>query len=173
MKNLVIVVIVALGLFSCQESVKIAYVDVEEIMEEYKGTKETEATMKVKSDKLKSELDSLIANWQNKAKVYQDGAQKMSAKARQDREQALMQEQQQINQRQQNIQQQVQKDGQESLEALSKEINEFVKEYAKGKGYNFVLGTTGSNGTVMYGEESADVTDDVLVQLNKSYKSKE
>ncbi|MBJ2174134.1 OmpH family outer membrane protein [Aureibaculum sp. A20] len=173
MKNLVIVVIVALGLFSCQQSVKIAYVDVEEIMKEYKGTKETEATMKVSSDKLKAELDGLIANWQNKAKVYQEGMQKMSANARAEKEQALMQEQQQINQRQQVIQQQVQTEGQESLESLSKEINDFVKTYAEGKGYNFVLGTTGSNGTVMYGEEKADITDDVLVQLNKSYKSKE
>lgn len=173
MKNLVIVVIVALGLLSCQESVKIAYVDVEEIMKEYKGTKETEATMKVKSDKLKAELDSLIGNWQNRAKIYQDNAQKMSAKARAEREQVLMQEQQQINQRQQTIQQQVQAEGQESLQALSKEINDFVKTYAKEKGYNFVLGTTGSNGTVMYGDESADVTDDVLVQLNKSYKREE
>ncbi|QCX40936.1 OmpH family outer membrane protein [Aureibaculum algae] len=173
MKKLVIVVIVALGLFSCQQSVKIAYVDVEEIMKEYKGTKETEATMKVKSDKLKAELDSLISNWQNKAKVYQDNIQKMSANARAEREQVLMQEQQQINQRQQVIQQQVQAEGQESLEALSKEINDFVKTYAQGKGYNFVLGTTGSNGTVMYGEEKADITDDVLVQLNKSYKNKE
>ncbi|WP_117880157.1 OmpH family outer membrane protein [Aureibaculum luteum] len=173
MKKLVIVVIVALGLFSCQQSVKIAYVDVEEIMKEYKGTKETEATMKVKSDKLKAELDSLISNWQNKAKVYQDNIQKMSANSRAEREQVLMQEQQQINQRQQVIQQQVQAEGQESLEALSKEINDFVKTYAQGKGYNFVLGTTGSNGTVMYGEEKADITDDVLVQLNKSYKNKE
>ncbi|MDY7394685.1 OmpH family outer membrane protein [Aureibaculum sp. 2210JD6-5] len=173
MKNLVIIAVVAFGLMSCQESVKIAYVDVEEIMKEYKGTKDTEATMKVKSDKLKSELDSLIGNWQNKAKVYQDNAQKMSANARAEREQALMQEQQQINQRQQAIQQQVQAEGQESLESLSKEINDFVKTYAKEKGYNFVLGTTGSNGTVMYGEEKADITDDVLVQLNKSYKNKE
>lgn len=173
MKNLAIVVLIALGLFSCQESVKIAYVDVEEIMKEYKGTKDTEAAMKVKSDKLKSELDSLIANWQGKAQAYQNNAQKMSAKARAEREQVLMQEQQQINQRQQQVQQQVQTEGQESLATLSDEISDFVKEYAKEKGYSFVLGTTGSNGTVMYGEESADVTDDVLVRLNKSYKSKE
>lgn len=173
MKNLVIVVVVAFGLLSCQESVKIAYVDVEEVMKEYKGTKNTEATMKVKSDKLKAELDSLIADWQNKAKVYQEKAQKMSANARAEREQVLMQEQQQINQRQQEIQQQVQTEGQESLETLSKEINEFVKGYAKEKGFNFVLGTTGSNGTVMYGEENADITDDVLLQLNKSFKNKE
>ena len=63
-------------------------------------------------------------------------------------------------------------EGQESLKVLSKEINDFVKEYAKEKGYNFVLGTSGEGGTVMYGEEKADITEDVLVQLNKAYKSK-
>ena len=173
MKNLVIVVVLALGLLSCQEPVKIAYVDVEEVMKEYKGTKATEEVMKVKSDKLKAELDSLIANWQNKAKVYQESAQRLSANTRAEREQVLMQEQQQINERQQVIQQQVQTEGQESLKTLSEEINAFVESYAKEKGYNFVLGTTGSNGNVMYGEEKADITDDVLVQLNKSYKSKE
>ncbi|RPD96496.1 OmpH family outer membrane protein [Aureibaculum marinum] len=172
MKKFVIVLIVALGLFSCQKSVKIAYIDVEEIMKEYKGTKDTEEAMKVKSDKLKLELDSLISNWQNKAKAYQDNAPKMSAKARAEREQSLMQEQQQINQRQQTIQQQVQQEGQESLEALSNEISDFVKSYAKEKGYNFVLGTSGTSGTVIYGDEASDVTDEVLIQLNKSYKSK-
>lgn len=158
---------------SCTEQTKIAYVDVEEIMKEYKGTKEAEAAMKVKSEKLQKELDSLIGGWQNKARIYQEKSKSLSAKVRAEREQILMQEQQQINQRQQAVQQQVQSEGQKSLETLSKEINAFVKKYAKEKGYNFVLGTTASNGAVMYGEEKADVTDDVLVQLNKSYKTEE
>ncbi len=172
MKKIGIILILTISLISCTQT-KIAYVDVEELMKEYKGTKEAEAGMKEKSDKLKSELDSLVAGWEAKARTYQSKMQKMSPKNRAQREQILMQEQQAIGQRQQVIQQQVQKEGQESLKALSKEINDFVKNYAKEKGYNFVLGTTGENGTVMYGEEKADITDDVLVQLNKSYKAKE
>ena len=170
MKKIGLIAILTITLISCTQT-KIAYVDVEELMKEYKGTKDIEATMKVKSDKLKAELDSLVVGWETRARDYQQNAQKMSPKNRAAREQVLMQEQQAIGQRQQVIQQQVQGEGQESLKTLSKEINDFVKNYAKEKGYNFVLGTSGNNGTVMYGEEKADITDDVLVQLNKSYKA--
>ena len=169
MKKVGIIFLMVFSLVSCTQT-KIAYVDVEELMKEYKGTKATEAKMKVNSDKLKAELDSLIGGWELKARDYQQKASSMSAKNRTEREQALLQEQQGINQRQQIIQQQVQSEGQENLKILSKEINDFVKKYAQEKGFNFVLGTSGDSGTVMYGEESADITDDVLVQLNKSYK---
>lgn len=171
MKKLGIIAILAISLISCTQT-KIAYIDIEEIMKEYKGTKNAEVTIKVKSEKLKAELDSLVIAWETKAREYQQKAPKMSAKNRAEREQALMQEQQAIGQRQQVVQQQVQTEGQESLKSLSKEINDFVKNYAKEKGYNFVLGTSGDSGTVMYGEEKADITDEILVQLNKSYKAK-
>ena len=171
MKKIGILIMLAISFASCTQ-IKIAYVDVEEVMKEYKGTKDVEEAMKVKSEKLKAELDSLVSGWEAKAREYQLKAKSMSPKNRAQREQTLMQEQQAIGQRQQTIQQQVQKEGQENLKTLSKEINDFVKKYAKEKGYNFILGTTGDNGTVMYGEEKADITDDVLVQLNKSYKAK-
>lgn len=171
MKKFGLVLVLIISLISCTQT-KIAYVDIGEIMKEYKGTKEAEAELKVKSDKLKVELDSLVTGWEGRAREYQQKASKMSQKNRASREQVLMQEQQAIGQRQQAIQQQVQTAGQESLKSLSKEVNDFVKTYAKEKGYNFVLGTSGDNGTVMYGEDKADITDDLLVQLNKSYKAK-
>lgn len=169
MKKLGILFLLTFTLVSCTQT-KIAYVDVEELMKEYKGTKATEAKMKVNSDKLKAELDSLIGGWEIKARDYQQKAPSMSAKNRSEREQVLLQEQQEINQHQQMLQQQVQSEGQENLKLLSKEINDFVKDYAKEKGINFVLGTSGDSGAVMYGDEKSDITDDVLVQLNKSYK---
>ncbi len=171
MKKLGIIIVLTVSLISCTQT-KIAYVDVEELTKEYKGTKDAEATIKVKTDKLKTELDSLAQTWQLKVNEYQQSAQKMSVKNRAAREGVLMQEQQAIGQRQQVVQQQVQAEGQETMKALSKEIKDFVEDYAKEKGYNFVLGTSGSGGTVMYGEEKADITDDVLVQLNKFYKAK-
>lgn len=170
MKKLGIIVVLAISLLSCTET-KIAYVDVEELMKEYKGTKDAEAEMKIKSDKLRAELDSLDRGWQLKVRDYQQKAERMSAKNRADQEQILMQEQQAINQRQQMIQQQVQTEGQESLKTISKEIKDFVDSYAKEHGYNFILGTSGDTGTVIYGEEKTDVTDDVLLKMNKAYKA--
>lgn len=173
MKNLVIITLGLVLVTACTKPVKIAYMDMEEIMKEYKGTKDIEAEMKVKSEGLKNELDSLVITWQNKARAYQENAQRLSPQKRAEQEQALMQEQQQIGQRQQEVQMQVQNEGQEKLKQITDEIKSFMDGYAKENGYNFVLGTSKDNGNVMYGEASADITDDVLVKLNKSYKSKE
>jgi len=171
MKNITVVIILAFAMLSCTQT-KIAYVDVEELMKEYKGTKDAEEEMKIKSEKLKAELDSLVSNWENKAREYQQKAQRMSAKNRAEREQVLMQEQQAIGQRQQIIQQQVQSEGQESIKTISTVIKDFIKKYASEKGYTMVLGTSGDPGTVMYAEETTDLTDDILVLLNKEYKTK-
>ncbi len=170
MKNIIILLAFAISIASCTKPTKIAYVDVEEIMKEYKGTKVSEEIIKVKSEKLRTELDSSFTGFQQKVMAYQQKAPKMSAAKRAQAEQALMQEKQFNDQRQQAIQQQLQTLSEESLNKLSKELKDFVQKYAKEKGYNIILGTSGVIGTVMYAEETADITDDVLVQLNKSYK---
>lgn len=172
MKHLIIITLGLLLMTACEKPLKIAYVDMEEIMKEYKGTKDIEAEMKTKNEGLKKELDSLVLNWQNKARTYQEKAQRMAPQKRAEQEQALMQEQQQINQRQQEVQIQVQNEGQEKLQQITDEIKSFMDTYAKDNGYNFVFGTSKDNGNVMYGEEQADITEDVLVKLNKSYKNK-
>jgi len=171
MRKLFTSAVLLLFLSACTQT-KMAYLDIQEIMKEYKGTKEAEAEMKISSDKLKAQFDTLVNSWQTKGMNYEKNRDKMSAKVRAENEQALAQEQQMLTQRQQEIQQQVQMEGQESLKILSDEINEFVKNYAKSKGLSLVLGTSGVNGTVVYGDSALDITDDVLVQLNKEFKSK-
>jgi outer membrane protein len=49
-----------------------------------------------------------------------------------------------------------------------KQINQYVKDYGKASGYTFILGTDGS-GTVMYAEETKDVTTDVSAYINKRF----
>ena len=49
-------------------------------------------------------------------------------------------------------------------------VRSFVKDYSKEKGYTFVLGSNDA-GSVLYGEESKDITNDVLKAINDDYKS--
>jgi len=49
-----------------------------------------------------------------------------------------------------------------------KQINQSVNEYGKQKGYDFILGAVG-NGSLMYGNESKDITADVILFVNKKY----
>lgn len=49
------------------------------------------------------------------------------------------------------------------------QINSFVKSYAKSNNFDLVLGVT-SDGNIMYGTDELDITDKVLMELNKSYR---
>lgn len=168
MKKLVGALALAVLLSSCTQ-VKIAHVDVEEILKEYKGSKKAEEEMKAESDKMAAELDQLAIPFQQKVQDYQQNSQSMSTADRQAKEQELMREEQMIRQRQQLAQQQVQAEGQKMIDKINEDIEEFLEGYAKSKGYTYILGTSATTRSVMYGDESLDITDEVLEALNDGY----
>ena len=63
-------------------------------------------------------------------------------------------------------------DFQTEIDSSITEVVDFVKEYAKTNGYSYIFGTSDASRSVMYGEESNDVTEEVLTALNSSYKKK-
>lgn len=170
MKKLVGALALVFALTSCTQ-VKIAHVDVEEILKEYKGSKKAEEEMKAQSEQMANELDQLAIPFQQKVQEYQQNSQNLSADARQAKEQELMQEQQMIQQRQQMAQQQVQAEGQKKIDKINEDIEAFLEGYAKSKGYTYILGTSATTKSVLYGEESLNITDDVLEALNADFDS--
>lgn len=171
MKKLVGIIALIILMASCTQ-VKVAYVDVEEILKEYEGSKKAEEEMKAQSETMASQLDQLAIPFQQKVQEYQKNSQTMSASARQEKEQELMQEQQMIQQRQQMAQQQVQTEGQKMIDQINEEVEEFVASYAKSNGFTFVLGTSEQTKSVLYGDESLNITDKVITALNAEYESK-
>ncbi|MFD0761521.1 OmpH family outer membrane protein [Lutibacter aestuarii] len=169
MKKLLLVAF-AIVLASCNQT-KIAYINVEDLMKDYEGTKALEETLKAKQDAMAKELDSLSAPFQTKVQEYYQNAQKMSAQKRAQTEQGLQQEQQMLQLKQQQASQTLQQENQELSEAITKKVDSFVTEYAKLKGFNLVLGTSG-NGTVMYGDETLNITNEILVILNEDFTKK-
>ena len=169
MKKLLLVAF-AIVLASCNQT-KIAYINVEDLMKDYEGTKALEETLKAKQDVMAKELDSLSAPFQTKVQEYYQNAQKMSAQKRAQTEQGLQQEQQMLQLKQQQASQTLQQENQELSETITKKVDSFVTEYAKLKGFNLVLGTSG-NGTVMYGDETLNITNEILVILNEDFTKK-
>ena len=92
MKKIGVILLLSASLFSCTQT-KIAYVDVEEIVNEYKGTKAAEKEMNKKSAEIGKELEDQAKAYQAKVADYYAKASKMSVKARQQEEQSLMQQQ--------------------------------------------------------------------------------
>lgn len=84
-----------------------------------------------------------------------------------------MQEQQMIQQRQQIAQQQVQAEGQKKIDKINEDIEGFLEGYAKSNGYTYILGTSEQTKSVLYGQESLNITAEVIEALNSDYDSKE
>ena len=166
--------IMALGLLmlmlSCNQT-KIAYVDVEEVIKEYKAMKDAQKELEIKENEFTQVLEQLAASYQSGLKSYQEKGRSMSLKKRQETENELMQQQQILNQRQQQAQQELQKFGQERMDEINESIQDFVTDYAKANGYTYILGTTDQTKAVLYGESTMDLTDVIIEAINDEYKA--
>ncbi len=157
--------------FFLQSSTELVYVDVNKLLEGYNRTKVVKAEFDKKAKTMQANVDSLLSNWQKELKLYEKERSGMSKKELELKQQLLSNKQQQINNYQQAVQKQLQEEDKKVTQTVINDINDFVKEYGKKKGYKVIFGATGS-GTIMYGEASADLTDEVLTQLNTEFEGK-
>ena len=171
MKNwkLFFVLGIATLLFSCSQP-KIAYINIEDLMQEYEATKELERLLAEKQAAYSKELDSMQAPFQQKLQEYYSTVGTMSALTKTRWEQELQQEQQVLQAKQQEISMLLQNENQRESEILTKKVDSFVAEYAQKEKLNLILGTTGK-GTVLYGDEQMDITHDILELLNTDYNN--
>ena len=157
--------------FYLQSSSDLVYVDVNKLLDGYKRTKIVKAEFDEKAKTMKANVDSLLADWQNELKAYEKERSGLSTKELELKQQLLSNKQQQINNYQQAVQKQLVEEDKKVTQTVINDINDFVKEYGKEKGYKVIFGATG-NGTIMYGEEGADLTEEVLTQLNAEFEGK-
>lgn len=162
---LVLSVISFLNLHRDKEQV---YVDVNKLLDGYERTAIVRAEFEKKATIMKSNVDSLLGNWEKELKTYEKERSSMSKKELQLKQELLGTKQQQISNYQQAIQKQLQEEDQKVTQTVINDINDFVKTYGEENGYQIILGATGS-GTIMYAAAGADLTEEVLQELNESF----
>ncbi|MGY8939074.1 MAG: OmpH family outer membrane protein [Flavobacteriales bacterium] len=167
----VALVLAAVSFYYSQKSSEQVYVDVNKLLEGYKRTKVVRAEFEVKAKTLTANVDSLVAGWQKELKDYEKNRSKYSKKELELKQELLGNKQQQINNYQQAIQKQVQEEDKKATQTVINDINDFVKEYGKKKGYKIIFGASGS-GNIMYADEASDLTPIVLEGLNKEFEGK-
>ena len=147
----------------------IVYINSDTLSKDYNYVKDMDKRLTAKSDAAKADLQSKGEAFQREVVDYQKNAQTMPADQRQTTEQRLEREKQQLETYQQNASAEVQDDQQKEMVKLYDKISDFVKQYAKQKGYKLVLTYSKSNTSMLYGDPSLDVTADVVKQLNDAY----
>jgi len=170
MKKLSIIFLAIIGLTACQQQ-KIGFVDNSELINEYQERKDVEAKLNTKIEAFKIRTDSLRSAFELEIKEAELKARKLSQSAIQKLSQDLQNKEQVLSQRVQFEQQQIAQESQTLNDSIINRVKDFVEAYGKLNNYNYILGSNEA-GSVLYGEEASDLTQEILEALNESYRSK-
>lgn len=168
MKKLTFALLV-MTLVSCQQQ-KIGYVDNIKLMDAYQEKIDIEAKFKTKAEAMGKKRDSITQAYQIEAQAFQVKAQKMSQKKAQEEYGVIQQRAQFIGQQLQQEDQALQASGQVEMDSMVSRVKKEIEAYGKANGYTYVLGG-GDGGSVLYGTEANDLTDEIVKILNDKYKN--
>lgn len=169
--SVIALLLAAVSVYYAKSSSQLVYVDVNKLVDGYKRTKIEKASFEKKAIKMKSEIDTLVSNWQKELQQYEKDRTTMSAKELQLKQELLTNKQQQINNYQESVQKQIQTENKKVTQTVINDINDYLKVYGKSKGYKIIFGASGG-GNLMYADDSTDLTEEVLKGLNSEYENK-
>jgi len=148
----------------------IVYVNSDSLLNNYDYFKDVRDKFQDKSKKAQADLTAKGTAFQREVAAYQQGAANLSAEQRATTEERLARKQQELATYNQNAGNALANEEAVENEKLYNKVAEYLKVYAKSKGYKIVLTYSKSNPVVLYAEESLDVTRAVVDGLNAEYK---
>lgn len=167
MKRTFLSVMILLTFVSCQD--KVMYVDNTKLLNEYQEKIDLENSLQKKIDAYSRKRDSISRVFQLEAQQFESQAQSLGQAVAQKKYNELMQKSQMLQQHLMQEEQAIQSESQSKMDTLLTKVKKFVKEYGKNKGYTYILGAN-EGGSVLYGADTKNITDDVVKALNDNYK---
>ena len=153
---------------ACQQN-KIGFVDNVKLMDSYQEKLDIEAKYKTKAETLNKKRDSISQAFQIEVQAFQAKAQKMAQSKAQEEYGLIQQRGQFMGQQLQQEEQQLQLAGQTEMDSIISKVKKEIEAYGKANQYTYILGG-GDGGSVLYGTDAQDLTDEILQILNETYK---
>jgi outer membrane protein len=167
MKNLAICFLILISLTGCQQQ-KIGFVDNVVLVNDYQERVDIESKLQLKIEAFKTRTDSLRSAFELEIKEAELRARKMSQSSIQKLAQEIQQKDQTLQKRVQFEQQSIAQESQKLTDSIVNKVIEFVKDYGKSNNFNYILGSNEA-GSVLYGEDTSDLTQEILKALNAAY----
>ena len=124
----------------------------------------------MKADALTKKRDSISQAFQIEAQAFQAKAQSMPQQKAQEEYAAFQQKGQFIGQQLQQEDQVLQQEGQVEMDSVISHVKKEIEAYGKAQGFTYILGG-GEGGSVLYGTDKNDLTDEIVKMLNDKYKN--
>lgn len=151
---------------------RIAYVEVDSLMSQYKFCKEYTAVLQKKSNNARNtitqkgkQLQAAAANFQQKLQNNGFASREQAASV----QAAIQRQDQDLQELQSRLGAELDAETAKYNNALRDSLQNFLKDYNKSKKYDLIISKAGDN--ILLADKRYDITDDVINGLNKRYKS--
>jgi len=154
---------------SCPESwavegLKVGYVNLGRIFDDYQRTKDSEAALKQKGTQKEAELKNRVTE----LTAMRKNLELLSDKARETKAREIEEKSDALQQQRTKDQRELSRERDQAARQILAELEQAVNEYAKANGFSFIL----DQRSLLYGQDAYDVTDPILRMLNDRYTSK-
>lgn len=149
---------------------KMAYVEIDSIMTQYKFCIDKKAELEKKGQNIENTLSSKQKNLEAAAAKFQQDIQanKYTQQQAQSVQAGLQRQGQDLQALQQRLTAEFAQEQDKFNQALADTIHGFIARYNKEKGFAFIFSKSGDN--LLYADKAYDVTAEVINGLNKEYK---
>ncbi len=146
------------------ESLKMGYVNLGRVFDEYQRTKDSEAALKQKGQQKEEELKSRVTELTTMRK----NLELLSDKARDAKAREIEEKSDGLQQLRTKDQRELSRERDQAAKQILAELEQAVNEYAKANGFSLIL----DQRSLLYGQDAYDVTDPILRMLNDRYTAK-
>jgi outer membrane protein len=152
-------------------NLRMAYFNLDSLEAHYQYFKDVLDQVKGKENEMNAELNSMEKSYQKKISEWQKKAPTMSQTEGQEAQQEYAQMQQNYQIRKQTLQESLLKHNEDLKSDIRKKIEEYLKDYNKTKGYNYII-SYDANSFIYLKDTANNITDDLVGGLNAAYKKK-
>ena len=164
MKNkilLILLILFVMGLFAkpvFAADVKIGYLDVAKVFDEYKETKKQDASLEKEAKSKQAERDKMVSEITR----LRDEMELLSEKGKKDKQVVIDEKVKKLQEFDNTSRNELRKERDEMVAGILKDIDEAVQGYGKKQGYDLVL----NDKVIVYKKDALDITADILKILN-------
>lgn len=146
------------------KELKIGYVNTIKVFNEYEKTKDYEKLLETEKDKKEKEISAK----KDEIKKMQDKLSLLKEDKQEEERKKISEKIKEYRQLQNEALISLKKQRDTKMKEILEDIEAVIKEYAKEKSFDIIF----SEGALLYGKKSFDITDVILKEVNKKYRQK-
>ena len=157
-----------------QRELKIAYVDLDSIQENYNYYKEKMDEFERKKETADRDLNNAFQKIENERIAFVQKGNAITQVEAENFQREYTRKMQNLENQKKSLENNIQSEGVKTMEELKKKINEFLTEYNKEKGYSYIFSYSSTINILFYKDTALNITGEVVSGLNDAYnKTKE